>query len=78
MSIKKILIKMYFKRRRRKIKRKQKGGFFMLPFMYGIKAMNKIHGKGIQRPYINKRNRLMLGKGKKQKGGFFGWKEIWS
>ena len=62
---------MYFKRRRRKIKRKQKGGFFMLPFMYGIKAMNKIRGKGIQRPYINKRNRLMLGKGKKTKGRIF-------
>ena len=53
---------MYFKRRRRKQK----------------KRINKIRGKGIQRPYINKRNRLMLGKGKKQKGGFFGWKEIWS
>ena len=32
----------------------------------------KIKGKGIQRPYVSKRNRLMLGKGKsKQKGGFF-------
>ena len=62
---------MYFKRRRRKIKRKQKGGFFMLPFLYQMKAMNKVVGKGIERPYINKRNRLMLGKGKKQKGGFF-------
>ena len=30
-----------------------------------------IFGKGISRPYINKRNRLMLGKGK-QKGGFIG------
>ena len=49
----------------------------MLPFMYQMKAMNKITGKGIQRPHRNKRNRLMLGKGK-QKGGFFGWKEIWS
>ena len=40
-----------------------------------MKAMNKIVGKGIERPYINKRNRLMLGKGKKkQKGGFF-WVE---
>ena len=29
----------------------------------------KIKGSGITRPYINKRNRLMLGKGK-QKGGF--------
>ena len=47
---------MYFKRRRRKQK----------------KRINKIRGKGIQRPYINKRNRLMLGKGKKQKGGFIG------
>ena len=71
---------MYFKkRRRRKIKRKQKGGFFMLPFIHQMKAMNKVVGKGIERPYINKRNRLMLGKGKKkQKGGFFGWKEIWN
>ena len=31
----------------------------------------KIIGSGITRPYINKRNRLMLGKGK-QKGGFIG------
>ena len=67
---------MYFKRRRRKIKRKQKGGFFMLPFMYGIKAMNKIRGKGIQRPYINKRNRLMLGKGKNQRVDFLGGKKF--
>ena len=29
----------------------------------------KIRGRGIQRPYISKRNRFMLGKGK-QKGGF--------
>ena len=29
----------------------------------------KFFGKGITRPYINKRGRLMLGKGK-QKGGF--------
>ena len=35
-----------------------------------IKRRKKIKGRGIQRPYINKRNRLMLGKGKKQKGGF--------
>ena len=32
----------------------------------------KIKGKGIKRPYISKRNRLMLGKGKKQRGGFIG------
>ena len=35
------------------------------------KKRKKIKGRGIQRPYINKRNRLMLGKGK-QKGGFIG------
>ena len=35
------------------------------------KRRRKIKGRGIQRPYINKRNRLMLGKGK-QKGGFIG------
>ena len=35
-----------------------------------IKRRKKIKGRGIQRPYVNKRNRLMLGKGKKQKGGF--------
>ena len=34
-----------------------------------IKRRRKIRGRGIQRPYVNKRNRLMLGKGK-QKGGF--------
>ena len=28
-----------------------------------------IYGRGIKRPYVNKRNRLMLGSGKKQKGG---------
>ena len=36
-----------------------------------IRRRKKIRGKGIQRPYVNKRNRLMLGKGK-QKGGFIG------
>ena len=35
----------------------------------------KIYGGGVTRPYVNKRNRLMLGSGKrkkigKQKGGF--------
>ena len=41
------------------------------------KVYKKTYGKGIKvaRPYINKRNRLMLGEGKKktvkkQKGGF--------
>ena len=34
-----------------------------------IKRRRKIRGRGIQRPYVNKINRLMLGKGK-QKGGF--------
>ena len=33
------------------------------------KKRRKIKGSGITRPYINKRNCLMLGKGK-QKGGF--------
>ena len=36
-----------------------------------IKRRRKLRGRGIQRPYINKRNRLMLGKGK-QKGGLIG------
>ena len=36
-----------------------------------IKRRRKIKGRGIQRPYINKRNRLMLGK-RKQTGGFIG------
>ena len=36
-----------------------------------IKRRKKIRGRGVQRPYVNKRNRLMLGKGK-QKGGFIG------
>ena len=31
------------------------------------KRRKKIKGRGIQRPYVSKRNRLMLGKG----GGFF-------
>ena len=34
-----------------------------------VKRRRKIKGKGIQRPYLSKRNRLMLGKGK-QRGGF--------
>ena len=33
-----------------------------------IKRKKKIRGKGIKRPYINKRNRLMLGKGQKGRG----------
>ena len=36
-----------------------------------VRRKRKLRGKGIQRPYVNKRNRLMLGKGK-QKGGFIG------
>ena len=36
-----------------------------------VKRRKKIRGRGIQRPDVNKRNRLMLGKGK-QKGGFIG------
>ena len=35
-----------------------------------IKRRKKIKGRGIQRPYISKRKRLMLGREKKQKGGF--------
>ena len=35
------------------------------------KRRKKIRGRGVKRPYINKRNRLMLGKGK-QGGGFLG------
>ena len=35
-----------------------------------IKRRRKIRGRGIQRPYVSKRNRLMLGKGKTQRGGF--------
>ena len=37
-----------------------------------VKRRRKIRGRGIERPYVNKRNRLMLGKGKKQRGGFIG------
>ena len=33
-----------------------------------VKRKIKIRGKGT--PYVNKRNRLMLGKGKKQRGRF--------
>ena len=36
-----------------------------------IKRRKKIRGRGIKRPFVNKRNRLMLDKGK-QKGGFLG------
>ena len=35
-----------------------------------VKRRKKITGKGIKRPYINKRKRLMLGKG--QRGGSIG------
>ena len=34
------------------------------------KRRRKIRGRGIKRPYINKRKRLMLGKG--QRGGSIG------
>ena len=33
-----------------------------------IKRRKRIYGKGIKRPYINKRKRLMLGKGQRGKG----------
>ena len=66
--------------------KKQRGGLWMrAPY---IKKMNrrinrimagngKIKGSGVTRPFINKRNRLMLGNlkrrlTKKQKGGFLG------
>ena len=32
-----------------------------------VKRRRKVKGRGIQRPYVNKRNRLMLGKGKNKK-----------
>ena len=32
------------------------------------RVKRNIKGRGIKRPYISKRNRLMLGKGKTQKG----------
>ena len=35
-----------------------------------VKRTRKIRGKGIKRPYINKRKRLMLSKG--QRGGGIG------
>ena len=35
-----------------------------------VKRRRKIRGRGIETPYVNKRNRLMLGKGK-QRGGFW-------
>ena len=56
------------KKRRKKIK--QKGGFFILAYLYAAKKFDKITGRGVRRNY--RKNR------KKQKGGFFGWKEIWS
>ena len=39
------------------------------------KSRAKLYGRGVSRPYVNKRNRLMLGSGKrkkigKQRGGF--------
>ena len=39
-------------------------------------TIRKLLGRGISRPYVNKRNRLMLGSGSsnktaKQRGGFF-------
>ena len=36
------------------------------------RVKRNIKGRGIKRPYISKRNCLMLGKGKKQRGGFLG------
>ena len=43
---------------------------------YPLIKIRKLLGRGVNRPYVNKRNRLMLGsgsssKGTKQKGGFF-------
>ena len=39
------------------------------------RSKSRKYGRGVSRPYVNKRNRLMLGSGKrkkigKQKGGF--------
>ena len=41
----------------------------------GHSKKRTIKGSGVTRPFVNKRNRLMLGNGKtitKQKGGFLG------
>ena len=53
---------MYLKRRRRRRRRRRQ--------------VRPLLGKGINRPYVGKRNHLMLGSGSskktlKQKGGFF-------
>ena len=53
---------MYLKRRRQRRRRRRQ--------------LRPLLGKGINRPYVDKRNRLMLGSGSskktlKQKGGFF-------
>ena len=34
------------------------------------RRVRKIKGFGIKQTYVNKRNHLMLGRGKKQRGGF--------
>ena len=45
-------------------------------YIFFAKMRKRYYGSGIKRPYINARNRLMLGSGrrrrlsKKQKGGF--------
>ena len=56
---------MYVKRRRRRRRQKTQSP-----------QPKQLLGKGINRPYVDKRNRLMLGSGSskktlKQKGGFF-------
>ena len=58
------------KKRRKKIK--QKGGFFMLPFIYAAKKFDKLTGRGVRGNY--KKNRKI----KKQKDGFLlSFDEIW-
>ena len=58
--------------RRRRRTRTKKIGSKRFPLI----KIRKLLGRGVSRPYVNKRNRLMLGSGSsnkaaKQKGGFF-------
>ena len=59
---------MYVKRRRRRRQRRRRQPTKI--------TLPRLLGRGISRPYVDKRNRLMLGSGSsnktsKQKGGFF-------
>ena len=62
--------------RRKRYVRPRKKRIYLKPRRKRIRRKRRRIGRGVSRPYVDKRERLMLGRGSsktigKQKGGFF-------